>query len=1054
MALQDPFFARSDGRRIEGRPARRGELILAFVLALALALPFVDKAVTQDGWAYLTIGAMAAEQSEGLIERRTLYQGAPITVGQGMLHGPLWIALLAGCEVLGGEHSLVLARLLSALLLGLLALSTTSLAARLGAPPLATGLALALAPGPLLLAGTAMTDLPMLALFVAALAAAVAAAQRDSIPLAVLAGVLAAAAALTRYFGLSILPLLAVQPLLFGRLRLRAFVPLAVASVLVAAWLVYSRAAYGALDTERGLAALEGLEVRPWFALLAAICGLGGMAAGWVFAGLARPRRLLRAVLGDPLLLFLVLGALSVGVWLAIDAASLRGLRPAGPNAALQHGMLLFGAVLCAAGLLPWLDVGAWRRGGLANWRAVRGSDAWLGLWLLGSVVAAVLFVPFGAARYVLPALAPAVLLCGLFTARRLGSGAARWGLGASAVLGLACAVADENASGAYQRYARTIGERRAPGGPWSETGLWVWGELGLRWYLEREAGAFPLPRFSEEPVAGDRILRSALCTASVDDGRAGTYPLAAGLIPRMYAEDHEIWHDGWPLRVHNPYAGAGFYHADAGILPYAFSRARLDEVQTWLVKEPSALLETFDGARVEELSSARLSGGNVHVERFAVREDLPSYPAVKFVFPARVTWTGVPVPPDRPFLCAHLGQSLRIQRDDIETPGAVARILVDGEPVFECGLDAARRAGDRRWFPASPDLSPWAGREVTVTFEVVYPAHFDPAVEGLEPATLVGFADPRFSSEPLPRGGDRGGAGVTADSPGAPRQRPRRLSRGRRAAVRTMETACRLLGGRAWYRRAFLAPGRFRLRRESVVVPGLPPDLVGFRIAHLSDLHAGPFLGPGDLAHVVDVVHAVRADLVCITGDLITHRWDEALALVPDLGRLRAPHGVCAVFGNHDYRGRREGGIAAAFAAAGVRLLRNRSWRLRRGAGVLAVVGVEDLEEARVIDLAAARADLMPGDVQLVLCHNPLGAPHLAGEGVAAVLSGHTHGHQIDLPLLRAAAPRHPGDRVDVAGTACITSRGLGVIGVPLRLFAPPEVVLIELRDRPGSAA
>ena len=105
-----------------------------------------------------------AEDGEALLARETLYQGRPITVAQGMLHGPVWIGVLAGCRLLGEDRLLPAARLVVALLLGLLAAATTALAARLGAPPLATGLALAFAPGPLLLAGTAMTDLPMLAL--------------------------------------------------------------------------------------------------------------------------------------------------------------------------------------------------------------------------------------------------------------------------------------------------------------------------------------------------------------------------------------------------------------------------------------------------------------------------------------------------------------------------------------------------------------------------------------------------------------------------------------------------------------------------------------------------------------------------------------------------------------------------------------------------------------------------------------------------------------------------------------------------------------------------
>ncbi|MCZ6598651.1 MAG: hypothetical protein O7B99_13515, partial [Planctomycetota bacterium] len=105
------------------------------------------------------------------------------------------------------------------------------------------------------------------------------------------------------------------------------------------------------------------------------------------------------------------------------------------------------------------------------------------------------------------------------------------------------------------------------------------------------------------------------------------------------------------------------------------------------------------------------------------------------------------------------------------------------------------------------------------------------------------------------------------------------------------------------------------------------------------------------------------------------------------------------------------------------------------------------DLEESKTIDLKAARAPVEDGDVELVLLHNPHGAGGLVRRGCAAVLSGHTHGNQIDLPLIRRIGPAHPGDRQDVNGTAVITSRGLGVVGFPLRIFSPAEVVVVELR-------
>lgn len=288
---------------------------------------------------------------------------------------------------------------------------------------------------------------------------------------------------------------------------------------------------------------------------------------------------------------------------------------------------------------------------------------------------------------------------------------------------------------------------------------------------------------------------------------------------------------------------------------------------------------------------------------------------------------------------------------------------------------------------------------------------------------------------------------------PVSPRVSPRRHSRLRLGLFRAAERAAALCGGRAWYRRRHLARARLLLRVEEVEVDALPRALEGFTIAQLSDLHAGPFLGEGDLAGVVGLVGECSPDVVAITGDWITHHWSEALTLRADLARLSARHGVFAVFGNHDYKDRLEGRIAAELAAVGVRTLRNECARIELGGAAIALVGVEDLEEARAVDLAAARAGVRPGDVEVVLCHNPLAARAIARPACAAILAGHTHGTQIDLPWLRRLGPRHPGARLAIGRTRVVVSRGLGVVGVPLRVGSPAEVVLVRLRAAPGSA-
>ncbi len=263
------------------------------------------------------------------------------------------------------------------------------------------------------------------------------------------------------------------------------------------------------------------------------------------------------------------------------------------------------------------------------------------------------------------------------------------------------------------------------------------------------------------------------------------------------------------------------------------------------------------------------------------------------------------------------------------------------------------------------------------------------------------------------------------------------------------VENVCKGLGGRAFYRRRYLRSGRFIERTEHLYIAGLAPELEGFTIAQISDLHAGPFLREGDLRQVTEAVARRCPDVVVYTGDMISHHWSDALAVLPDLAELRPPMGSFGVFGNHDYRGRQEDKIASAYGDVGIRFLRNECARVSVGGGTVGLVGLEDLEEARRVDLEGARAGLREGDVEIVLCHNPRGACAIARPRCRAILSGHTHGTQVDLPVLRRLGPQHPGLRLELDRTTLIVSRGLGVVALPLRIGVPAEVVYIRLSGR-----
>lgn len=279
----------------------------------------------------------------------------------------------------------------------------------------------------------------------------------------------------------------------------------------------------------------------------------------------------------------------------------------------------------------------------------------------------------------------------------------------------------------------------------------------------------------------------------------------------------------------------------------------------------------------------------------------------------------------------------------------------------------------------------------------------------------------------------------------------PRRYSQLRVQTFRWTQRLLAALGARRFYRAWSLAPGRFEVRHERIEVPQLPADLEGLRIVQWSDLHAGPYLGPKSLDAVVSATQALEPDLFVLTGDYITEVVDEGLFLEDLFARIRPRLGSFAVFGNHDYRQRREAELVQAFGRAGVSFLRDQSVRVQVGQSSLAITGYEDVEEGRG-EADRAGDGLEPGELRLILVHNPYVAERLAGPGVLAILSGHTHGRQVNVPPIRAMAPEHPGDRRTLEhGTVSIISRGLGALGLPLRLAARADVVCVELTRGAG---
>lgn len=240
------------------------------------------------------------------------------------------------------------------------------------------------------------------------------------------------------------------------------------------------------------------------------------------------------------------------------------------------------------------------------------------------------------------------------------------------------------------------------------------------------------------------------------------------------------------------------------------------------------------------------------------------------------------------------------------------------------------------------------------------------------------------------------------------------------------------------------------KLTDYEVSLPGLPRELDGTVLLQLSDMHLGNILGKRWLEKLIARVNAIGPDIVVITGDLVDGNVGRVEPLRESLQRLRAPLGVWAVTGNHEFYA----GLArsiALFENAGFSVLRDSNKQVAPG---LIIAGIDDLTARDSVADADhptihALANRPPG-ATILLSHSPLDADKAAGAGVGLMLSGHTHNGQI-WPFKYFVRMRHPllAGRYKVNNLTVIVSRGTGTWGPRMRLWLPGEIVRIKLRSQ-----
>jgi uncharacterized protein len=273
----------------------------------------------------------------------------------------------------------------------------------------------------------------------------------------------------------------------------------------------------------------------------------------------------------------------------------------------------------------------------------------------------------------------------------------------------------------------------------------------------------------------------------------------------------------------------------------------------------------------------------------------------------------------------------------------------------------------------------------------------------------------------------------------------------------------------------------RYEVRRVEIPLTNLPPELDGMEIVQISDIHLSGYMTREAVRRAVDMANEVGADLAVVTGDLITGMHDSMADCVEEVRHLRAPLGVYGCNGNHEIYARAEDLAERLYRQAGMKLLRSENTVIHYQGAQLNLIGVDYQRErtpsGRKMQMLAGIEPLVRRDMpNILLSHNPNSFNRAAELGIEFSLAGHTHGGQVQVeildvsisparfitdyvaglyhrPLLMPDVPKRMGETIKLIPnapkglSALYVNRGLGTVGAPVRLGAPPEITHMVLR-------
>jgi predicted MPP superfamily phosphohydrolase len=253
-----------------------------------------------------------------------------------------------------------------------------------------------------------------------------------------------------------------------------------------------------------------------------------------------------------------------------------------------------------------------------------------------------------------------------------------------------------------------------------------------------------------------------------------------------------------------------------------------------------------------------------------------------------------------------------------------------------------------------------------------------------------------------------------------------------------------------------FIEPNRLIVHQETIQIDNWPNELSGLRIALIADIHTGaPFIDDQKLQQIVARTNELNPDLIVLLGDYMSpnswhsHRVEPEVTAAA-LRNLKAPLGIYSVLGNHDwwYNGEK---VRNAFEHNGIHVLEDAAVEVKWHDKSFWLVGLADLW-TRPQHVGETIARIQPGSTIIALTHNPDIFPGLP-QSVPLLLAAHTHGGQVNIPLIGTPivpsrfGRKYTAGHIFENGHHMFVTTGIGTSILPVRFRVPPEILILTIK-------